>query len=401
MAFTAAVICILLYWILIYPQGIKSVYTFLYDMFSPFIIGACIAFILNVPMRALERVFRFVKNNTLRRIVAVILTIVALLLILTVVGLLLIPALLNAAMGLVDSIPKFEIFLTNLKDSVKGFLKAYQVEIDWIKSNVDLGGMDWSGIAQYLVNILVGLVTNLLGFVTGIFGVLLDAFIAIVFAIYCLFQKETLSRQGKKLLYAFLPEARADGVIRVLRLTNATFSKFLSGQCIEVCILGSLFAITMAIFKMPYIPLISVLIAVTAFIPIIGAWIGCVVGSLLIFIHDPTSLQFLWFVVLSIVVQQVENNLIYPKVVGTSIGLSGMWVLIAVAVGGELLGIVGMFLMIPAASVVYTLVREHTNSRFDKAAINPKKLDADSRNSEAEKKVSESVDPAEESAESK
>lgn len=372
--FFAAVVCILLYWVLTQTERVKSVYAFISGIFSPFVIGACIAFILNVPMRAFENLFKFINNAVLRRVVAVILTLVCLLLVLTLVGFLLVPALLDAVFGLVESIPKFEIFVENLKETVKGLLDDYKTEVSWIKSNFDIAGFDWSSVAQYIVNIMMGFVSRMFGFVSGIFGALLDAFIAIVFALYCLFQKETLSRQGRKLLYAFLPENRADSIIRVLRLTNSTFSRFLSGQCIEVCILGTLFAITMAIFKMPYIPLISVLIAVTAFVPIVGAWIGCVVGSFLIFIHDPTSLQFIWFVVLSVVVQQIENNLIYPKVVGTSIGLSGMWVLVAVAVGGELFGVVGMFLMIPAASVIYTLVREFTNNKLSKAHIDSDKL---------------------------
>jgi predicted PurR-regulated permease PerM len=196
--------------------------------------------------------------------------------------------------------------------------------------------------------------------------------IGIVFALYCLFGKETLARQGRRLLYAFFPENVSDETIRVMRLTNSTFSNFLSGQCVEVCILGSLFAISMAIFRMPYIPLVSVLVAVTAFIPIVGAFVGCVLGAFFIFVDDP--LLAVGFVVMFLILQQIENNLIYPRVVGTSIGLPGMWVLLAVAVGGELMGVAGMFLMIPFASVLYTLLREVTNSRLENREIAPEKL---------------------------
>ena len=198
--------------------------------------------------------------------------------------------------------------------------------------------------------------------------------IAIVFAIYSLFQKETLARQGRKLIYAYLPEHFCDNTIRVLRLTNSTFSNFLSGQCIEVVILGCMFAISMAIFGMPYIPLVSVLVAVTAIIPVVGAWVGCVLGAFLILVANP--LQAVWFVVMFLVLQQIENNLIYPRVVGTSIGLSGMWVLVAVAVGGQLMGVAGMFLMIPVTSVVYTLLREAINNRLQGKVIDPVKLTA-------------------------
>ena len=201
----------------------------------------------------------------------------------------------------------------------------------------------------------------------------MKTFALVVFiAVYVLLAKETLARQGRKVLYAFLPEGASDYIVRVLRLTNSTFSNFLSGQCVEVCILGSMFAISMAIFRMPYIPLISVLIAVTAFIPIVGAFIGCIVGAFLIFVNDP--LQAVIFVGMFLALQQIENNIIYPRVVGTSIGLNGMWVLIAVAVGGELFGIAGMFLMIPVTSVIYTLIREVTNNRLNKLTIDPEKL---------------------------
>ena len=216
------------------------------------------------------------------------------------------------------------------------------------------------------------LIVSAFSAIGSVFSGVVNFVIAIVFAIYSLFQKETLARQGRKLLYAFVPERAADYIVRVLRLSNSTFSNFLSGQCVEVCILGCLFAIAMAIFKMPYIPLISVLIAVTAFIPIVGAFIGCIVGAFLIFVSDP--LLAVGFVVMFLVIQQIENNLIYPRVVGTSIGLNGMWVLVAVAVGGELMGIAGMFLMIPIASVLYTLLREWTHNRLSMNPVDESKL---------------------------
>ena len=155
-------------------------------------------------------------------------------------------------------------------------------------------------------------------------------------------------------------------------MTNSTFSNFISGQCLEALILGTMFAITMPIFKMPYAPLVSVVIAVTALVPIVGAFVGCAVGAFLILVQDPT-LAF-WFVVLFLVLQQIEGNLIYPRVVGTSIGLPGMWVLVAVAFGGDLLGVGGMLLMIPLASVLYALTRELTGKRLASRTISADKL---------------------------
>ena len=201
---------------------------------------------------------------------------------------------------------------------------------------------------------------------------LANVFIGVAFSIFALFQKETLARQGRKILYAVFPEKASDYIVKTMRLTNSTFSNFLSGQCVEVCILGSMFAVAMAIFRMPYIPLISVLVAVTAFIPVVGAWTGCIVGAFLIFMNNP--IQAIWFVIMFIILQAVENNFIYPRVAGNSVGLSGMWVLIAITVGGKLMGIFGMFLMIPVTSVLHVVIRDVVNNRLRKRNVDTEKL---------------------------
>jgi predicted PurR-regulated permease PerM len=157
-----------------------------------------------------------------------------------------------------------------------------------------------------------------------------------------------------------------------MRLTNVTFGNFISGQCLEAVILGCLFAVAMAIFGMPYIPLVSVIIAVTALIPVVGAFVGCVVGAFFILVNDP--IQALSFIALFLVLQQLENNLIYPRVVGTSIGLPGMWVLVSVTIGGEIMGVAGMLVMIPLVSVLYTLTREFTGKRLQERNIPEEKL---------------------------
>ncbi len=248
--------------------------------------------------------------------------------------------------------------------------------MEWIVNNTGLEKIDLAGLVQKFLSMIGNSVSTIVGSAFSAIGILagavINVFIAVVFTIHCLFQKETLARQAKKLLYAFLPEKFSDNAIRIFRLANVTFSNFLSGQCIEVCILGCMFAISMAIFGMPYIPLVSVLVAVTAFIPVVGAWVGCVFGAFFILVANP--MQAVWFVVMFLVIQQIENNLIYPRVVGTSIGLSGMWVLLAVAVGGELMGVAGMFLMIPFASVLYTLLSEATNKRLADKKVDENKL---------------------------
>ena len=370
-----AVVCagIILYWLLNEPQLASGVWSFAIRTLSPFIVGAVIAFILNVPMRFFERHLKFIQKAGFRRSIALLLTLVCGALVITAVFSLLIPQL---AKTIASLYPAVSAFLKEVETWVNRTLAENPQLMQWIQENTELSKLDWAGLVQQgltlVGNSLSTILTTALTAIGGLVGVLMDAFIAIVFAVYALFQKELLARQGRKLAYAFLKESHADYVVKVLRLSNATFSNFLSGQCIEVCILGGLFAVAMAIFRMPYIPLISVLVAVTAFIPVVGAWAGCIIGAFLILISDPV--QAFWFVIMFLVIQQIEGNMIYPKVVGTSIGLSGMWVLFAIGIGGELMGVLGMFLMIPVVSVLYTLLREWTHNRLAKRDVAEDKL---------------------------
>ena len=366
-------VCILLYWLLNATDRVQGIFSVIGGVLSPFVLGACIAFVINVPMRAIEGLLKGIKKTALRRLLALLLTIIALLIVLAGVFWLLIPQMEQTFQTL---LPRLYDFALRLELWITNFLNNNPELLEWVTENTGFGTLDWSTVLQNLVQMLGDSVSTI---VSGAFSAigsvtsaLMDFVIAIVFTVYCLFQKEALARQGKKLLYAFLPEHAADSVIRVLHLANGTFSNFLSGQCIEVCILGCLFAVSMAIFRMPYIPLVSVLVAVTAFIPVVGAWIGCAFGAFFIMIDDP--MLALWFVVMFVVLQQIENNLIYPRVVGTSIGLSGMWVLVAIGVGGELMGVAGMFLMIPVTSVLYTLMREIVNKRLLKRGVSQEKL---------------------------
>lgn len=367
--------CIVVYWILHETERVLAVWDAIVGIVFPFVFGAAFAFIINVPMRAIENRLGKIKSIALRRTTSLLLTVIAILLVLALVFWLLIPQLIDTVQSL---IPRLNAFAIKAEESILSFLSANPEVMDWINRNIGVEKLNFAELAQKAISMIGTSVSTILGSALSAIGsissVLVDVVIGIVFAIYCLFQKETLARQGRKVLYAFFPESFSDNVIRILRLTNATFSNFLSGQCVEVCIIGCLFAISMAIFQMPYIPLVSVLVAVTAFIPVVGAWVGCVLGAFLILVANP--IQAVWFVVMFLILQQIENNLIYPRVVGTSIGLSGMWVLVAVAVGGELMGVAGMFLMIPVASVLYTLMREAVNRKLGKIHVDSEKLNA-------------------------
>ena len=371
--FLVAVGAIAFYWVLNETEQFKSLWKSLTGMFSPFVLGSAIAFILNVPMRVVEKPLKFVQNESLRRTLAIILTLVIMVLAITGVVLLLVPQITETIQLL---IPKLIDFVMRAETALMHFLEANPELLQWVSSTTDLQSLDWAGLIQkaaaMLKNSVSVIATGAFSAVGGVTSAIVDLVIGLVFALYCLARKEILARQGRRILYSVLPEHFCDETIRVLRLTNSTFSNFISGQCLEAVILGCLFAVSMSIFKMPYIPLVSVLIAVTALIPLVGAFVGCFLGAFFILVNDP--IQALVFIAMFLVLQQIEGNLIYPKVVGTSIGLPGMWVLVAVAVGGDLMGVAGMLVMIPISSVLYTLIREFTNRRIAERGIDPEKL---------------------------
>lgn len=365
--------CIFFYWLLHETERFRTMWELISGVISPFVIGATLAFIMNVPLRAIERNLMFIKRDGLRRTAAIILTLLTTVLVIYGVFALLVPQITETIAIL---IPKIVDFFLRLEKKVEEFLAEHPEMLEWIYANTDFESFDWAGLIQQVVSMLKNSVTLIASGAFSAVGNIADALvntvIGLVFALYSLSRKEILARQGRRILYAILPERYTDEIIRILRLTNSTFSNFISGQCLEACILGLLFAVSMAVFGMPYIPLISVLIGVTALVPIVGAFIGCVLGAFFILVNDP--LQAVLFVAMFLIIQQIEGNLIYPKVVGTSIGLPGMWVLVAVTVGGEVMGIVGMLVMIPLASVCYTLLREFTTKRVEERDIDPEKL---------------------------
>ncbi|MBQ9168341.1 MAG: AI-2E family transporter [Oscillospiraceae bacterium] len=371
--FIAIAACIVLYWMLHDSDRVRSIWNTVSGMFSPFVLGAAVAFILNVPMRSIEGMLKGINNISLRRTIALVLTIIAFVLVVTLVFWLLIPQIGETIQSL---IPKISAFFINLGTNIQSFLNENPKLMEYVMEYTDFENLDWPTLIEKAMTFLGDSVSTIangaFSAIGSVTGAIVEAVIGIVFAIYCLFRKEILSRQGRRILYSFLPEHTCDEIIRILRLTNSTFSNFLSGQCVEVLILGCMFAISMAIFRMPYIPLVSVLVAVTAFIPVVGAFVGCIFGAFFILVNNP--IQAVWFVVMFLILQQIENNVIYPRVVGTSIGLPGMWVLVAVTVGGDLMGVGGMFLMIPFASVLYTLMREITDRRLNARGIDPEKL---------------------------
>ena len=373
--FLAVLGCIAFYWILHETDRVKQFVQYLGSIFSPFLVGGVLAFILNVPMRAIESKLKFIKSEKPMRITAILLTLFAIGLVIAGVVMLLIPQIQDTIDLLLTQLPDFYMRVQN---QVIEFLAEHPDLNEWVSSNIDLQAFDWSAILEKVAAFVssgVGtILTGVVAAVKDIFNVAFNLVISIVFAFYCLACKETLARQGRRLLYCLLKEKNADFLVRVLRMTNSAFSNFVTGQCLEALILGLMFVPAMAIFKMPYIPLICVLITITALVPLVGAFAGCALGAFFILVTDP--MMAVIFVIMFLVIQQIEGNLIYPRVVGESIGLPGMWVLLAVAVGGGTMGVAGMFLMVPFASVVYTLIREFAHARLDKRDIPQEKLQA-------------------------
>ena len=371
--FVLAAGCILFAWLVLDTARATAMFSTVWNLISPFVVGAGIAFVFNVPMRAIERQLADIRRAGFRRLLSIVLTILCLVLIIMFVFELLIPQIRLTVASLSQTIP---VFIEGLAAKLMVMMQDHPELRAWIQEALKLESLDWNTILTETLGFLSNQMSTVMGgavsVIGSVTGAIINMVVSIAFAIYCLSRKEILSRQGRRLLYSLVSEKHADETIRVLRLTNATFSNFISGQCLEACILGCLFAVAMAIFKMPYISLVSVVIGVTALIPVVGAFVGCILGAFFILVNNP--IQALTFVIMFLVIQQLENNLIYPRVVGTSIGLPGMWVLVAVSVGGDLMGVGGMLLMIPVTSVIYALLREFTDKRLAERGIPPEKL---------------------------
>jgi predicted PurR-regulated permease PerM len=355
-------------------ERVKSVWAFLSNIFSPFVLGAVLAFILNVPLRFFENRLKKVKNEKFRRIAAIVLTVLVIVLVISGMITLLVPPIEQAVESLVVQLPHFILGAGELVDQ---FLQEHPEIQEMLGIHGGILNVNWPALVEKIMATLETSVSGIVGSAVSLLGGfasgLVDLFIGLIFAIYCLCRKETLARQGRKLLYATLKEPRADEIVRVLRMVNSVFSNYITGQTIEAVILGLLFVPVMAILRMPYIPLICTVIAVTALVPLVGAFAGCILGAFLILVNDP--MQAVVFVAMFLVIQQFEGNVIYPKVVGESVGLPGMWVLLAVAVGGGVMGIWGMLLFVPLASVFYKLVREYCALRVAQRQVDPQKLE--------------------------
>ena len=347
-------------------EGAKNIWGILF----PFVLGGAIAFVINVPMSFLEKkIFGKTKDGNkvgkkLARPISLLLTIILAVGVIALVMFGVIPQL-TRTMGslminIANFVPQMQNWIREFSHNNQEIMKLVnQVQFNQdqaIKWGISILG---SG-AGNMMNTTMSAVSSIVsGFATF--------FIAFSFACYILFQKEKLHVQIRKVFFAFISKQKAEAFLKICSLTYQTFANFLTGQCVEAVILGSMFVVTLSILKMPYALLIGTLIAFTALIPIFGAFIGCAVGCFLIFMVSPK--QAILFIIVFLILQQIEGNLIYPHVVGGSVGLPSIWVLAAVTIGGNLMGIVGMLIFIPLVSVLYTIFREFVYLRLKEKHI--------------------------------
>ena len=344
----------------------------IWDILSPFALGGAIAFVINVPMSFLEKkLFGNAKKKGTKiaekfaRPISLLLTLTGIVVLLILVLFGVIPQLTRTIGTLITNItafiPQMQAWILEFSHNNQEIMQLVnQIRFDpeqAVKWGMGLLGKGTGNVMNTTILAVSSIVSGITTF-----------FIAFSFACYILFQKEKLRIQVRKVFFAFLPKEKAEASLRICSLTYRTFANFLTGQCLEAVILGSMFLLVLSILKMPYALLIGILIAFTALIPIFGAFIGCATAAFLIFMVSPK--QAVLFILVFLILQQLEGNLIYPHVVGGSVGLPSIWVLMAVTIGGNLMGIVGMLVFIPLTSVLYTLFREYVYLRLKKRHIN-------------------------------
>lgn len=337
----------------------------------PFIIGFGIAFILNIPMKFIEhhlfgKALKQEKKTAqkLARPVSLVLSICFVICIIVIVMLVVVPELgatfVNIAKKIEENIPVFQKWIDNVFGNNPEVVK-------WAQSLDIEPGKIIDSVLGVLKNGVNNIVSSTVSITMGLLTTAMNVSIGFVFACYVLLQKEKLLQQIKKAMYAMFPEKQVRYLAHVWNLANRIFSSFITGQCIEAVILGSMFFVSMTILHFPYAMLVGVLISFTALIPLFGGIIGCWVAFFLILMISPVKAVL--FLGLFLILQQIEGNLIYPHVVGGSVGLPSIWVLVAVTLGGSLMGIAGMLIFIPTVSVIYTLFREWVYARLEKKQL--------------------------------
>ncbi|MBQ7968492.1 MAG: AI-2E family transporter [Clostridia bacterium] len=331
----------------------------------PIVIGLLMAFVLNVPMKAFEkligRMFKKAKKKPSRKLtcfISLMLTLLTITVVLALVATIAVPEIVDSGKSIYELLKqKIPQLLT--------FLEKYNIDTsratEWLKT------LDVNSLIDKITSGAGEVITSVFNIATATVSGVVSVVFAIVIALYVLLSKDTVSRQSRKILYAVTKKNFADKVIEISALTNKIFSQYLSGQCIEACILGLLITITFSIFRLPYAGVIGIMTGISAFIPYVGAFAACFVGAFLILLISP--MKALISIIIFCVVQFIETQFIYPHVVGGSVGLSPLLTLLAALVGGKLMGLFGIIFFIPLTAVLYRLIKDYINGRLEKKKI--------------------------------
>lgn len=364
------IVAIIFFVILNNLDAVGNVLSIVLNAISPLTIGFCIAFILNIPLSFFERkVFgKLTRKNgkvwsKVKRPLCLTLSIITVFSVISFFLAFIIPGFVDACANFFITLPEN---MDKINQTVRDFATKMELPIDPSYINID-----WNSISAWALQYLS---TNSESITNGAIAIALDVMngivnvaIGFVFSIYVLASKEALGKLAKSFIYSIIDREKARKLISVVLLSNKAFVGFVSGQCIEVALIGVLCFIGMLIFQFPHALLVSCIVAISAFVPIFGAIIGAAIGALLIFITSP--IQALWFVIFIIILQQVESNVLYPKFMGKQVGLPGIWVLTAVTIGGGLFGVVGIIVSVPLCSVLYTLFEKWIIRRLEQRNI--------------------------------
>ncbi len=331
----------------------------------PVIAGGIIAFFLNVPMSGFEKLLnklagklKFKISPKVNRMVSLLLTIVCILLVIVLVCVIVIPEIISSVVNV------YSVIQTKIPEWIE-LLRSYNIDATWLTQW--LSELNISALIPSITSSAGNILSTVISAATSTVSIAVNTLFAIIIALYILLDKRNLSRQSRKVLYAHVKPPIADKIVSVASFISKTFSKFLSGQCVEAIILAMLIFITFTLVQLPYASLIAVLAAVFSFIPYIGAFAACMIGAVLTLMVDP--IKAIICIGVYLVVQFVESQFIYPHVVGSSVGLAPVWTLLAALIGGSLFGIIGMIFFIPVTAVVITLFKDYVNDRLKKRDI--------------------------------
>lgn len=345
---------IALIWVMLHLQEVFGAISTVIGLLKPFIYGIMMAFVFNLPMKFFLK--KLPENLKWRKAAAAVLSLIIVITIIAFIFRIVVPQVVDSVTSLANSLPGY---ISSAQDMIEKAIENRDIP----QEALDQLNKYSTQIQETLVNVLKNGLPHLLTFASGFANSIANIFMALVIAVYLTVSKEKLLHQAKRFLYAFLPQKANDFTLKVARLTNATFSAFITGQMVEAIIIGVLCYIGCLIFRFPYAPILGVIIGCTNIIPIFGAIFGVGVCALLVAFVNP--IQGVLFVIFGICLQQFESNLIYPRVVGTSVGLSGLWVLFAITIGGGLFNLMGMLLGLPTFSVIYSLLREEMSRRVE------------------------------------